>query len=234
MGNETEKNPLQYIFPSGKVPANSSGSPSTTNALAKLKGMSPKTRKWVAEQLSIAGYGAPKNAVIGPKFVEALAKFSYDYQAWVRASGQTVDELEFLALRAKEEQKDSAASKRSTGPSTSVNIQESNYDAARLKQVVNTAFQNAIGREATDAEITAAVNAVNAAYDKNPSKQVSTSTTDKAGKVTTKTVSSGGIDAGQVITDQAQSNPEFAPYQMATTYFDAMLEALRGPVGQGA
>jgi hypothetical protein len=32
---------------------------------------------------------------------------------------------------------------------------------------------------------------------------------------------------------EAQANPEFAAYQQATTYFDSMLETLRGPVGGG-
>jgi hypothetical protein len=49
------------------------------------------------------------------------------------------------------------------------------------------------------------------------------------GNVTT----SGGIDERGFMQQQAEANPEFANYQKATTYFDAMLSTLQGPVGGG-
>lgn len=113
--------------------------------------------------------------------------------------------------------------------STSTNIQRHEYSANTLKEAVNAAYQNAVGRDATAKEITDAVNAVNAASKKNPSKTVTTS----KGSTTT-SVSSGGVNAGQVITDQAKNNPEFGSYQAATTYFDALINAMRAPVGTGA
>lgn len=123
-----------------------------------------------------------------------------------------------------------------TGPVTtkSTNVTKRKYDAAVLKDTVNAAYRQAVGREATADELAQAVNSVQKAYEKTPDKTTTATTRD--GKGNTKSVStvSGGVDEKTLISDQAKAKPEYGSFQSATTYFDAMLKALDGPVGQGA
>ncbi len=89
------------------------------------------------------------------------------------------------------------------------------------------AFQQAVGRAPTDSETKAFVDTFNAKAEKNP--QVTTQTTDPStGNVTATTT--GGIDVGSEIREQAMENPDYANYQAVATYFPAMERAL-GAIG---
>jgi hypothetical protein len=68
--------------------------------------------------------------------------------------------------------------------------------------------------------------ALNKAEKASPTK---TKTTSHSGGSNSTT--SGGMDESQFAKDYAQQNPEYASYQKATTYFDAMASALRGVAG---
>lgn len=47
---------------------------------------------------------------------------------------------------------------------------------------------------------------------------------------TTTSTTTGGLDVGQYTTDWAKSRPDYAEYQAATTYMDALLSAIQSPV----
>jgi hypothetical protein len=110
------------------------------------------------------------------------------------------------------------------GPTTSVQKSITQYTAQQVKGLANQAFTEAIGREASAEELTKFLNALNKAEKESPRVTVT-----KPSSSTT----SGGVDQQQLAIDTAQANPEFAAYQKATTYFDTMLDTLRGPVGGG-
>lgn len=116
----------------------------------------------------------------------------------------------------------------SQGPSTSVSKSVVQYSAQQVKGLANQAFQQAIGREASADELTKFMNALNSAEKANPSTTVT-----KSNGSTSKSTTTGGVDGQQFAKDAARNNPEYAPYQQATTYFDAMLGALNGTVGRG-
>ena len=88
----------------------------------------------------------------------------------------------------------------------------------------NQIAQSLLGRELTADEIAKTTQSINVESKKSPitSKSIGGST-----------VQSGGIDERQIVKEELQLAPEFANYQQATTYFDAMLGALRGPAGGG-
>lgn len=88
----------------------------------------------------------------------------------------------------------------------------------------NSIAQQLLGRELTTDEIARATQAINVQSKASPT------VTKTSG---TSTVQTGGIDERQIVKEELQLAPEFANYQQATTYFDAMLGALRGPAGGG-
>lgn len=107
-----------------------------------------------------------------------------------------------------------------TGTQSSYRI----FDAEQTAGFANTIAQNLLGRTLTAEELNNLTNTLN--------------TQSKAKPTTVKTVGgsavqSGGIDAEQVVKSELQLAPEFETYQKATTYFEAMLGALRGTAGGG-
>lgn len=88
----------------------------------------------------------------------------------------------------------------------------------------NSIAQQLLGRELTADEIARATQTINVQSKASPTTTKTTGTT---------TVQTGEIDERQIVKEELQLAPEFANYQQATTYFDAMLGALRGPAGGG-
>jgi len=88
------------------------------------------------------------------------------------------------------------------------------------------AFQNAIGRAPSSQELDAFMTSFNAGQ--TPS---TTTTNYAAGGKSYSQTTTGGTDPSMLAQNIAEQNPEYAGYQKATTYFDAMLSALQGPMG---
>jgi hypothetical protein len=85
------------------------------------------------------------------------------------------------------------------------------YSEQQVKAAATSAFQKAVGREVSEQELSNITTELNAELKKNPK----------------------GLDEQQFLLDVAKRDPEYAPYQQASTYFDAMLGALSGPAGRG-
>jgi len=111
------------------------------------------------------------------------------------------------------------------GPTSNKSIKT--YTAGATTANINTIWLDQIGRAASTKEINAVTAAINAAMAANPDK-----TYNSGGSAST-TQTTVGADMNQVIREQALKNPETAGYQAATTYYDALLNVLQGPVGGG-
>lgn len=99
-----------------------------------------------------------------------------------------------------------------------------------VRAMANQVLSQRLGRDATDAEVDTFFNTLNAKIKADPGS--TTVVNDAAGKQQS-SVSTPGFnanDANQYIEDYAQSNPQYAAYQGATTYFNAAMGAL-GPIG---
>ena len=109
--------------------------------------------------------------------------------------------------------------------STSTDIKQ--YKPQALTTTVNNIWRQERGRDATPKELDVVAKAVNAALRQAPSTTYTDGATNPANVTTT------GTDVTDVIRQQALANPEAAKYQAATTYYDALLQAIRGPFGGG-
>lgn len=98
------------------------------------------------------------------------------------------------------------------------------YSEQETSNLANTIAQNLLGRAATVEELARATQNLNVESKLNP-----TVTTSTGGA----TVTSGGIDSQEILKKEFKLAPEYETYQKATTYFDAMIGALRGPAGGG-
>jgi hypothetical protein len=111
--------------------------------------------------------------------------------------------------------------------SRSVNLTGKDESDATLDQ----ALSNLLGRTATDAEKKQFLSSLNAAERANPTVQRSSGTTSAGGASTSSsTTQSTSVNAGARAQKFAEGEKGFAEYQYATTYMDAMLEALNSPV----
>jgi hypothetical protein len=106
------------------------------------------------------------------------------------------------------------------------------FNMQQVEGLATSAFQAAIGRAATNEELATFLKHLNTEEKKNPTITKTTINSSKNSSSST-SISSGGIDESQFATTESQMHPEFANYQKATTYFDAMTSALRGPTGGG-
>jgi hypothetical protein len=106
------------------------------------------------------------------------------------------------------------------------------FTVQQLEGAATQYAQNLLGRALTANELASVTKFTNTEALKTP--QISKTITNNNGTSTTSsTTTSGGIDEEQLIKSQIEQNPEYANYQKATTYFDAMLSSLQGPVGGG-
>lgn len=111
--------------------------------------------------------------------------------------------------------------------STQVSLTGKDQSDATLDQ----ALSNLLGRTATDAEKKSFLSSLNAAERANPTVTTSSGTTSASGASSSTSSTKGtSVDAGARAQKFAQDEEGFAEYQYATTYLDAMLEALASPV----
>lgn len=104
-------------------------------------------------------------------------------------------------------------------------------DPSTAKALVNQVLGRALGRNASDEEIAEFTSVLNDAERANPvvskSRTVYNLRDDQSGYDTsTSTTTRGGVDAGQVLSDEAMDSREYKYYQGATTYGDALQAAL--------
>jgi hypothetical protein len=122
----------------------------------------------------------------------------------------------------------------SGAPSRTVSVDKrvQTFTVQQLEGAATQYAQQLLGRALTADELASVTKFTNAEAIANPQISKTVTNSNKSGS-TSSTTTSGGIDEAQLLKSQIEANPEFASYQKATTYFDAMLGTLRGPVGGG-
>lgn len=182
--------------------------PSTTNAPMGAKPTStpqPQRREW--ENPAIGSSKFLTNDPYLQKIIDAAAKTGID-----------------LTVAQAQAQLDGSAGGGGLGGGSSTSKSYTQYTIQQVQSAADSVFQQSIGRALSGDELKQLQQSLNAALKGSP-----TVTTTKGGTTTT----TGGIDERGFIQQQAEMNPEFANYQKATTYFDSMMNALRGPAGGG-
>jgi hypothetical protein len=111
------------------------------------------------------------------------------------------------------------------GSMASTQRQTTQYTMQQVRSAADSIYQNSIGRALNDDELRMLHQSLNNTLKASPTVTKISASGDS--------VTTGGVDERGFMEQQAQANPEFAAYQKATTYFDSMLETLRGPVGGG-
>lgn len=103
-------------------------------------------------------------------------------------------------------------------------------------QILRNAFEQAVGRAPTDTEVEEFANRLHTAIRQNPTVTKTTATMDANGNVTRNVDSEGGFGSGGVggfansmAQQDAMADPEYGAYQASTTYFNALLQAIKSP-----
>lgn len=110
-------------------------------------------------------------------------------------------------------------------------------DKSTVQALANQVLQQALGRDATDAEVNTFFNTIRGEQKANPDTTTTTSHQGKDGKNVVTSSHEPGFgqdDINQLLLSKAQNDPEYASYQGATTYFQAALQALQPIGGTGA
>lgn len=121
-----------------------------------------------------------------------------------------------------------AKTKTTTTKSTSLNIPTSE----EADSVTKTMFQNLLGRDPTDGEMSRYRSLLIGKARANPSITTTTTTTDPTGNSTSSSTQSGGFSsamAQQVVSDSATRDPEYGSYLAGTRYMNYTENALKAP-----
>ena len=182
---------------------------------------------------------------------EAQSRDFYTLQKWweqlvqdaagvyANGSGQRLDPWSTARLVAGD--KDAIAARQAEGraamPFTGTKSQTSTSvdltDPTTAKTLVNDVLAQALGRAASPEELSAFTAVLNEAERKNPAHTVTSTTYQDGDAVSQTSATSGGLTGAarqQLLMDKAQESPDFGAYQAATTYYGALLQAIRSPV----
>jgi hypothetical protein len=183
-----------------------------------------------------AARSAGRNAAPAPKISSTAPRIDPNVVNTYMAAnpGMTYDQA-VAALYPSSTPSPTTGSPGSSGmPSRTVSVNKNvqTFTAQQLEGAATQYAQDLLGRALTSSELARITKFTNTEAMANP--QISrTVTKNKTSGSTSTTTTKGGIDEGQIIKSQIEENPEYANYQKATTYFDAMTRALQGPVGGG-
>lgn len=106
-------------------------------------------------------------------------------------------------------------------------INLSNPHEARA--LIEAAFQARMGRDPSEAELRTLTASLNDAQRKNPTTTTQTTHYGMDGEMVSQdSTTSGGIDAGQFISESTADDPEAASYMAATEYLPALMQLFGG------
>jgi hypothetical protein len=98
---------------------------------------------------------------------------------------------------------------------------------------INSIWRSITGEDPTDKQQNAVVAAINAALKIHPTLTQSSGGVNASGGAADTVTTTKGADTTEVVRQQALQAPGTADFQAATTYYDAMLSAIKGPFGGG-
>jgi hypothetical protein len=122
-------------------------------------------------------------------------------------------------------------SEESGGPTVSRTISEFSLSDGQAEGLLEEFYTRALGVRPTQQDINQFKEIVQRRAGKKP--RVTETTTAADGSTVTTRVADTGFGAAEaeiLARRQAEARPEFAPYQMATTFYDAILRAAQSPV----
>jgi hypothetical protein len=93
-----------------------------------------------------------------------------------------------------------------------------------VQSVVKQIFQEKLGRDPTEEELTSYSANLFSAARTNPEKTQTTTTVDAEGNSSSTSTTSGGVDLGAVATTSAENDPEYASYLAGTTLYNAAMQ----------
>jgi hypothetical protein len=125
------------------------------------------------------------------------------------------------------------------GPSAQIQTVSSISSKSEARGVLIESYKNLLGRDPSDKEVNAFTTALNSLEQSRPKTTTTVSSQAEQGVVSggqevptavSSSVTTGGFDKAQYAVDYAKSASDFAEYQAATTYMDALLSAIQSPV----
>ncbi len=125
------------------------------------------------------------------------------------------------------------ADKPFTGTRTSTARQVDLTDPKTAKSLINGVLADALGRAANPEELQSFLSVLNAAERANPATQTTNTTYQDGVAVSSSSTTAGGLtNAGrqELLLEKAQALPEYGAVQAATTYYNALLQAVQSPV----
>jgi hypothetical protein len=103
-------------------------------------------------------------------------------------------------------------------------------DKSDAQAAIQSLFQEQMGRDPNDQEMDKYTSMLMSKYKSHPQTQTEREITDSKGNTTTTTTgTSGAYNPAVYLQNQAEADPEWGAYQAATTYFNAMQQALGAP-----
>jgi hypothetical protein len=98
---------------------------------------------------------------------------------------------------------------------------------------INAIWRSMTGEDPTDKQQNAIVAAINAALKIHPTLTQSSGGVNASGGAADTVTTTKGADVNEVVRQQALQAPGTADFQAATTYYDEMIKAIKGPFGGG-
>jgi hypothetical protein len=167
------------------------------------------------------------------KKLEAAWKQLLDSSAAMYAAGLRLTPFEVadkIGAETTTSNPDNESSNNFTGKGTTPSSHVVLTDATSAQTLIDAALQKELGRKAKPAEVSAFIALLNQREQENP---VNTTTTQDVvnGQVQSESsTETGGVDSGQIADHTAITMPEYGAYQAATTYFNALQNAIHSPV----
>jgi hypothetical protein len=93
-----------------------------------------------------------------------------------------------------------------------------------VQNVVKQIFQEKLGRDPNEEELTSYTANLFSAARANPERTQTTTTVDAEGNSSSTSTTSGGVDLGAVATTTAEDDPEYASYLAGTTLYNAAMQ----------
>jgi hypothetical protein len=184
--------------------------------------MSPQAINKLGQKLAAAGQLDP-NAVGDPAATEQAYSGVLSQLAKMTAASNYVTFDDYLATYLKQINANKPASYTNTSTQTNLT------DPQSARQMLINSLQNSLGRDPTASEYQAFLSSVHAAERANPTVTKSTYKLNSRGTYDmSNQTSSGGVDPSAFSADYGSTHNqhEHAAYQSATTYFDALRQAV--------
>lgn len=153
------------------------------------------------------------------------------YDSWEKVlAGAAMAQMpweDFMSYAADMNDKFGEPGSGSGGPTSSTTTSTTLSSESSAAATIDNVFQQELGRMATPDEIRAFQKALNEQQSKNP--MVSQYSNSGGSNQTISSTQSGGFDAARFATEWAQSRPEYAETQAATSFMDLLDRTIANP-----